>query len=670
MPVAIALAAGIFISGFIPYQWEMTAALAAVGGAIVLALINHRVSAIVAGAFALGMAAVAITDGRPEAEEIAGRRVRAHGAVTSTRLSNSAQLLTVKIDECLMDDGRRTYPGHLFASVALPSFSPEIAKGDEVELTATFSLIVSDIKLPDETDVGEIMRRKGILVQALVTPDSLRHMSSSSSIRAMIARSERNIRDIILRSPLSKETKEFLATAVAGQNDILTEEMRESFSRSGLAHVLALSGLHAGIIAGLVMLALWPLKFTSLRRFIPLIVIAAIWGFAIVTGMSPSVTRAAIMATVMLGALMLQRRHSPFNALSLAAIIILVFDPLALRSTGFILSFLAVTGILVFSEKINPVSRRHRFIYPLSSMIAVTVAAMLATGIVSAYLFHTFPIYFLMANVAVAPLLPLIVGGGVIITACGAMGWYPGTLCRITDTLCNILIKITDGIAQLPGATIDNIYLRIPELIFGVAAITTLAIALHRQRKKAWIAASATLTICTIMLIMLPVKKTGFGVRIVPSAFRTDIVASSPEAFDIITTADKREHESIVEDARMKYRHHMGRRGISEARITSLETSNSVCRFKYPLLETATHRIVIADRDSIARQPGKIDILLVCRGFKGDIVELASMIEADTILLSSDINPRRRNRYEAECVSAGLAVRNLAEKPYSPESCL
>ncbi len=669
MPVAIAIAAGIFICGLIPYEWHIYIAIAAVGITVIIALLGHRSIAIIAGAAAVGIVAFAVADGRPDADKIIGRHATARGIVIDHKMSNSGQILTVRVTECQMDGGERLHPANLLVSVAYPSFSPEIEKGEEVIFTSTFSAVESQIHLPDELDIAQMMHDRGIWAQTLVKPDSLRYLTGNHSLYGRTSRAGRRITEIIFRSPLSSQAKEFLATTVAGQSESLSPDIRESFTRGGLAHVLALSGLHAGIVMGLVMIVLWPLKLTRARRYIPAMVIVILWMFALVTGMSASVTRATVMATVMLCALMLQRRHSPFNALCLAAILILIFDPLALKSTGFMLSFLAVAGILIFSEKLNPVSRRNRMLYPIVAAIAVTVSAMLATGLVSAYTFHTFPVYFLIANIAAAPLLPLIVGAGVILMVCGAAGWYPDALCSTIDTLCRWLMAITDRVATLPGATVDNIYLRVPELLCAIAAIIALAFALHRHRKILWIT-TATLTLCTILLMGIPREKSGFGVRIVPTAYRTDIIASAPEAVDIITTASQRDHDAILEESLLKYRHHMGMRGIETMRVGNRRAENSVCRFDYPILETATRRIVIADRDSIRVPQGQVDILLVCRGFKGDILTLARMIKPDTVMLSTDLTPARRNRYHTECEAAGLAVRNLAENPYSPESCL
>lgn len=669
MPVAIAIAAGIFICSVLPYEWMIPTGAVTIAAVVALALTNLRQYAIIAGACGVGMVAYIVADGRGEANDINGQRATARGTVTQQRMSNAGQVLTVRLTEWDNGEGIIRRPSNLYASVIYPSFSPEIEKGEEVVFTSTFSPIVSNIHLPDETDIAAIMHDRGIRTQTLVKPDSLTYIAGNNTLYARVARMGRMVTEIILHSPLSTQAKEFLATTVAGQSDSLTNEMRDSFTRSGLAHVLALSGLHVGIVIGVVMILLLPMRLTPARRLIPATVIITVWGFALVTGLSASVTRASVMATVMLCAMMLQRRHSPFNALCLAAILILLSDPGALYNTGFILSFMAVTGILIFAEKLNPVSRRNRLLHPIGSAIAVTTAAMLATGMVSVYKFHSFPVYFLVANIAVMPLLPLIVGGGVIMVACGAAGWYPEWICSTLDTLCGWLSAVTDWVGNLPGATIDDIYLRAPEMVCGITAIIAMAIAIHTKRRMMWMT-TAILTICSVALILIPEEKTGFGVRIVSTAYRTDLIASSPEALDIITTASEREYGSIKEDAALRYRDHLGQRGIDTIRVSNREASNSVCRFSYPLIETATHRIIIANNDSLTLPQRKVDMLLVCRGFRGDIVGLASAIRPDSILLSTDLTPLRRNRYEAECKAAGLAVRNLAINPYLPESCL
>ena len=183
------------------------------------------------------------------------------------------------------------------------------------------------------------------------------------------------------------------------------------------------------------MIALYPLRLCRMRSAASASAIILLWSYAAVTGLSASVTRATVMASVLLMASMLQRRHSPANALCLAAMLIMAFDPTALFTISFQLSFAAVAGILLFARLLNPTAPRRRIAHRLAGIVSVSLSAMLATGAISAYYFHTFPIYFLPANVAVAPLLPLLISGGATAITIEACGGDPVMLNSVVDLL-------------------------------------------------------------------------------------------------------------------------------------------------------------------------------------------------------------------------------------------
>lgn len=671
LPAAGCLAAGILFSMALPAEYQLAATVICVVVAILSALINRRVIAVMIGALCVGMVTFIVHNRSEDAAMIADKEVTAKGYIESVGESNTAQILTVVLNSCITSESnQRLSAKGLKVSLAYPSFTPEMLAGETVRFTATLHTVNSIPVVPDEIDIPASMRNRGIMLQALVKPDSIQYLPDEPTFHAYIARTARKITDIIYRSPLSAPSKEFLATAIMGDSKTLTAYAREEFTRAGIAHVLALSGLHAGIIATLALIILWPLKLTRAAHFIPLIIIIILWGFAILTGLSPSVTRAVIMATSLLGARMLQRRHSSINSLALAAIIILVFDPLAILSASFILSFSAVMGIIVFAEKLNPISRRHRFAYTFASIITVTIAAMLATSLISSWIFHTFPIYFILANLLTSPLLPLIIGGGVTMIVFGAFGWYPEALCYTVDLLYFILSQITHLIASLPGAIIDNIYLSEAENLAIAITIISLALLLHLHRKAYGVAAVLSGMFAIILFIIPKPVINDFGVRIVPQPYHTNIVVSSPEVLDIITTADRHDHSAVEADAKKLYRNHIGKRGITDLRVSSESSQSSLHTFNYPILSTRQNTIFIANNDDALSDAfstdGQIDILLVCRGFRGNIVNLVEKLHPESIILSSDIDKRRSRKYQEQLLTSKFTnIRDLATKPFT-----
>ena len=221
---------------------------------------------------------------------------------------------------------------------------------------------------------------------------------------------------------MSDPTIAFYIATITGDDSFLTDDSREEYSRSGLAHILALSGLHVAIIATVIAALLFPLHLMRQRKLRYIITIVILWIYAIVTGLSPSVTRAVVMTSMFLIALMIERRNSSLNALCFAALVILLFSPMSLYSIGFQLSFCAVASILIFANRMNPISPRHKIAYHFTSLITVSISAMIGTGLISAYYFHTFPVYFLLSNIIVLLILPFVLGGGILLTLLLAFG--------------------------------------------------------------------------------------------------------------------------------------------------------------------------------------------------------------------------------------------------------
>lgn len=151
----------------------------------------------------------------------------------------------------------------------------------------------------------------------------------------------------IYASPLSGPAAAFAVTTLVADGRYLPQNIRDDFRGAGMAHVLALSGFHAGVVALLAMWLTRPMLLgRSGRRLRVVVVLCAVWGFAWLGGMSASLMRASVMISLLLVSRCIGRYSSPVNSLAVAAIVILLWRPSALYDVGFQLSFAAVAGIL------------------------------------------------------------------------------------------------------------------------------------------------------------------------------------------------------------------------------------------------------------------------------------------------------------------------------------
>lgn len=261
-----------------------------------------------------------------------------------------------------------------------------------------------------------------------------------------------------------------LATVAAltlGHKAALDKELRHHFQAAGAAHVLAVSGLHTGIIYALLLGIMTlggyykPLHDNKVvRRTISLIIIVAMWLYAWLTGMTPSVVRAVLMLSIFEFGRMAYRQALSLNTVAAAAVLILLVHPTDLWSVSFQLSFAATAAIIVVMTHIAPALQvfwpRHPFwtksINVIVGTLLVTLAAQLGTLPITIYYFHQVSTYFLLTNCIVLPLATLLVPCGLISLALG------GTLCgiwftKITSALAWALNHSVGWIESLPCST-------------------------------------------------------------------------------------------------------------------------------------------------------------------------------------------------------------------------
>ncbi|RPH99231.1 MAG: ComEC family competence protein, partial [Calditrichaeota bacterium] len=215
-----------------------------------------------------------------------------------------------------------------------------------------------------------------------------------------------------------------------GAREDLDDYIKNAFAKVGVIHVLAVSGLHVGFIAAL----LWGFAgFVRLRDpWRTLLVLLGLVFYAHLTGLKPAVVRSVIMAAIVLCAPLLQRKSQILNSLGIAALIILTLNPLQLFEPGFQLSFLAVAGIALFSKRIMDLLQPHfirwrekgkGIFLSIVTLAVVSTAAQLATLPLTAHYFNRVPLYAMIANLIVIPVVSLIVTLGFSTLIVGAL-WH------------------------------------------------------------------------------------------------------------------------------------------------------------------------------------------------------------------------------------------------------
>lgn len=313
--------------------------------------------------------------------------------------------------------------------------------------------------------------------------DNIRIKDSKPSIFYSFLHIRDNLSIKIEKSSLSNEAKGFLISLLLGDKSFLSKNNRATLNSAGLGHMLALSGLHVGILYLILYYLLFPLSLAGYPNLHKIAVILMIWGYVLFTGVSPSTVRAAIMATLLVVAYMVQRKNSAVNSLFVAIFIILIIDPYSLWNIGLQLSFISVASILFFSERLNPFNRHfHNQWFNISATILISLIATISTSMLTAYYFGSLPLLFLPSNLILLPLLPFFIGATLIYLVPLVFGFDMTWLAKILSVFQDFFVKAS-GLLSANGKYTFNLNVDEKIVIFWLLAILSFSIALYSTRK-------------------------------------------------------------------------------------------------------------------------------------------------------------------------------------------
>ena len=311
-------------------------------------------------------------------------------------------------------------------------------------------------------DYGLYLRRQGIVgtCWALRRNWQLIGHEDDMGLKGLAKRSQYFLYQQYRKMGVEGQELGIISALTLGYREDLDKDVQRAFSASGAMHVLAVSGLHTGIVWGIVMWILtlgvlykplWEDKFR--RWLLNISTIVLIWAYAFLTGLSPSVMRSALMLTFWALSSLLEQQTSRWNPLLAAAVVILIVNPLALWSVSFQLSFAAVAGIMLFGSSMQQaVVSKGRVWQSVSGLLIVSLAAQLGTMPLTLHYFGQTSNYFALTNLIVVPMAGILLSLGVSTLAMSwcAVGEWLGWATKWCTWLLNQAVQ---WIESLPYST-------------------------------------------------------------------------------------------------------------------------------------------------------------------------------------------------------------------------
>lgn len=322
-------------------------------------------------------------------------------------------------------------------------------------LYASVAILVAGMLLRKKTFVADALLFAFWITLGMARIGMEKEMPSENQLYKVVclkARQQQEAMTERLRDAgLDEESLSISSALLLGQKSGLAKETRKKYAQVGASHLLALSGMHLGIIYGILyMLFIRRIRFSEWKWFWLPPILLTIWGYAFIAGMPISLVRASIMFSLATIATFAQNDTPPLHILALSALTILLFKPSALFGISFQLSFLAVFFIIVLYQPLREIIRLRNVI---TDTLMLSVVAQLGTAPLSIYYFHTLPLTGAIVSVILIPLTTIIIYLGLLtlLIPIECIAWLLTIVIKTQDW-------IVESLANIPCTTITGLY--------------------------------------------------------------------------------------------------------------------------------------------------------------------------------------------------------------------
>ena len=331
--------------------------------------------------------------------------------------------------------------------------------GDEIAFISEFQNIPNNFN-PYQFDYAAYLKNQNIFHQVFLNNNDFIVLSHHENWNSFWYSVQNKLIDSYAIHHFDSKTNAILNSLLFGQRKLLDQETLATYSNAGIIHILAISGLHVGIIYLLLLTLFKPFHRIKNGKLLALILtLVFLWSFAIITGLSASVTRSVTMFSVIAIGNYLNRNSNIYNTIAFSALLLLLFNPNFIFDVGFQMSYAAVLAIV----SLNPIF--HYFHFSNSKIIKffidlslVSIAAQIGVLPLSLYYFNQFPILFLIANIVVIPLTILILWIGITTLILNALLPKLSILVgKILEFLISILNNYAEWISKFELFIIRNI---------------------------------------------------------------------------------------------------------------------------------------------------------------------------------------------------------------------
>lgn len=471
-----------------------------------------------------------------------------------------------------------------------------------------------------------------------------------------------NVRFWVINT-LQKQIKSKREAGVAealliGYRDDLDKDLVQAYSNTGVVHIVAISGLHLGMIYGVLA---WLFKFFRKKKWIrwvkPVVILSVLWIFTFIAGGVPSILRSAVMFTFIVLADTISRKTSIYNTLAASAFVMLCYNPFFLWDVGFQLSYAAVISIVTFMKPIhNWFYIKSKSLNFLWELVAVTLSAQVLTIPIIFYYFHQFPNLFLITNFIVVPLSSIILFAELAVLAFSYVPYVSNAFSYVTTGMLRFMNNFIERFNQLPFAVTNGIQNSVVETILLYGFIIAICYWLYHKSKP-----SLYFSIC-IGIIFLTAKsyeemqherQAKLVVYNIPKLQALDFIEGKQYHF-VGDTA-------LMEDNFLKNFHIQPCRTLQQVNAAS-QLNN--LQTPYPFIQFRNKRILLIDRTFSFTSSAKIpvDVIILSKNARVYIPQLEAVFNCHQYVFDGSNSLWKINQWKKDCENLHLPHYSTPDK--------
>ena len=570
--------------------------------------------------------------------------------------------ILLEVEEVKTETGWIQREGKTLLYVSKKSKWPDLLFGDKIMIEGSPVLLTPPAN-PGEFDFRRFLTFKNIYHQQFVKSDQLRVINHIESHGVLYySNKARAWASNTIKEFVHGEQEQAIALAlVLGVTDGLDNELQNAYSASGAMHVLAVSGLHVGIIYWMLLIVLKPVSSLSWSRWLVAIVsLVCLWSYAFVTGLSPSVLRAVAMFSFVAVARPFGRGTNIYNTLAASAFLLLLYNPYLIMSVGFQLSYLAVLGIVYLQRPIYNLWETSSWFWDkVWQITCVSIAAQIATFSLGLLYFHQFPLYFLFSNLFVIPGSFIILVLGIILLGVSIIPFFAVAIGWLLQHCITLLNWAVFAVEDLPLSLINGIHFTTLQCWLLMSSIISIAL-VFQLREFRFVLLSLFFVLAFSLLqwqhVANDVARKQFLVYATPGHFAMEWTDHGRSLF----VAD-----SALSDDEERIRFHIRpNRIISGVTDSHGSPNGSVQKFKgFELYVKNGASVLRIDNRSHDLPKGiVVDYLIVGNNSIRSITEIAAKIEFKKLILDATNSPWYVNRIEKEAQSKNDSVYAVGKK--------